>query len=438
MSKYICMECSYSVPKWEGRCPGCESWNSFTQEELYKKRETTKKIFAKKIEELETSCLQRSTTGITEIDRVLGGGLNKGSLILLAGHPGSGKSTLICEIVRNLSDKKILYTSGEESEQQVGDRFKRLNIENENLFIACESKWENIKYLIEDIRPDLLIVDSIQTTYSEEIQSSPGTVTQVKEVTYRLMSDVKANDLTTFVIGHITKEGGVAGPKILEHMVDTVLHLEGDRDTQLRILRASKNRFGMNNEIGVLEMTSKGLRELKEYESDIDVPDSNKIGSAYTSILEGSRNFLVEVQSLVSKYDSQSPRKFCEGVDFSRVVLVCAVMEKYLNTKISNRDLFINVTNGLKINKGESDLAIIASLLSSYLEKKLPENTVFIGELGLSGEIRKVNKINERLRSFYQMGVKKVFVPEGNMLSLNKSPLEIISLKRVEELRNIF
>jgi len=438
MSKYICMECTYSVPKWEGKCPGCQSWNSFVLEDDHKQKEKTKKVTAKKIIELEVSCLQRTTTGNNEIDRVLGGGLIKGSLILLAGHPGSGKSTLITEIIRCLSGKRILYTSGEESEKQVGGRFKRLSVGNENLYIACESKWENIKYLIDDLKPDLLIIDSIQTTYSEEIQSSPGTVTQVKEVTYRLMSDVKTNDLTTFVIGHITKEGGVAGPKILEHMVDTVLHLEGDSDSQLRILRSSKNRFGLNNEIGVLEMSSRGLSEIKGFESEVDVRESNKIGSAFTSVLEGSRNFLVEVQSLVSKYDSQSPRKFCEGVDYSRVVLISAVMEKYLNTKLSSRDLFLNVTNGLRIQKGESDLAIVASLLSSYKERKLPMDCVFIGEIGLSGEVRKTQKLNERLRNFFQMGVKKAFIPEGNMGSLKATPLEVMPLKRVEDLNSFF
>ena len=433
MSKYICASCSYEIVKWMGRCPKCSEWNTFITKPALKNRKRSQALRPINIGEINYSDDFRYETQIAEIDRVLGGGLVKGSLVLLGGWPGVGKSTLVGELLNKIKLNSILYVSGEESERQIGQRFKRLKVQNENLEIACESKWEAIRDYVIENKPELLIIDSIQTTYSKEIPSSPGSVAQIKDVTYRLMTEIKARGITCIVIGHINKDGAIAGPKILEHMVDTVLYFEGDKGGQLRILRAIKNRFGVNNEIGLFEMTTSGLKPALE--KTLLTKNNEKVGCVLSSIIEGSQNIIIEIQTLVSKHDINGSRRLAEGMDLNRLLILIAILEKNLSINISSRDIYLNVTGGFSVRGGDSDLTVLASLLSSIYEVKLPTDMVFLGEVGLCGEIRAISKIEERIKNFRRLGIRKVIVSSENLKKLSSfHSQEIVGLERVEDL----
>ena len=362
-----------------------------------------------------------------------------GSLTLLGGEPGVGKSTFMGELIKSLPTKKTLYVSGEESEQQVAGRMKRIGATAESLGIICENKWEVIQEIIKNEKPEVLILDSIQTIYSEEIQSAPGAPSQVREVTFQIMNEVKAKNITCIVVGQITKDGGIAGPKMLEHMVDTVVYIEGDKDSQIRMFRTTKNRFGMTNEIGLFRMDKSGLSPVVETYLEIDEQNIKTSGCVITSVVEGSRTLLIELQALVSKYDYGTSRRNCEGFDGNRLNMIVAVMEKYLKIKLSTKEIFINVTGGLKIRNGECDLSVMTALLSSSLGFEFKKNTLVMGEIGLSGEIRDVPNLNERISVFERMGVKRLIVPYKNKEKIKGNhPLEIIGFKRVEELFEYF
>jgi DNA repair protein RadA/Sms len=418
-----------------GRCQKCSQWNTFADVQAVARKKRFKALKPKNIKEISFVEDYRYVTKIPEMDRVLGGGLVKGSLVLLGGQPGVGKSTLIGGLLKKINQRRILYVSGEESETQIGQRLKRLNVKNENVEIACECKWEAIRDYVHENPPDLLVIDSIQTTYSEEIQSSPGSSVQVKEVTYRLMTEIKSRGITCIVIGHINKDGGIAGPKILEHMVDTVIYFEGDREGQLRILRAIKNRFGVNNEIGLFEMTPEGLKTAAP--KTLIQNQKEKIGTVLTSIIEGSRNMIIEVQSLVSKYEVQSPKRISEGMDLNRLQMLLAILEKYLPVNCASRDVFLNITGGFRVRDGNSDLTVMASILSSLYDIKLSTDMVFIGEVGLCGEIRPLPNFDDRLKNLELLGIKKVITSKENVKSLKSSySQKIYGLERVEHLNN--
>lgn len=438
MSKYVCVECGYVSQKWVGKCFGCQSWNSLKDgAEISRNKVGARR--PRSVEQIELEECERIKTQIDEIDRVFGGGLVKGSLSLLGGEPGVGKSTFMGELVKSLPNRSILYVSGEESEQQVASRMKRINAQSEQLGIMCENRWEVIQAILKEEKPEILILDSIQTIYSEEIQSAPGSPSQVREVTFQIMNEVKAKCITCIVIGQITKDGGIAGPKMLEHMVDTVVYIEGDKDSQIRMFRTTKNRFGMTNEIGMFRMEKSGLLPVNEYNSESDEDVGEHGGSALTSVVEGSRVLLVELQTLVSKYDSGIVKRNCEGFDGSRLNMIIAVMEKYLKVKLSSKEIFVNVTGGMKIRNGESDLSVMVAILSSFMGFKFEKRTVILGEIGLSGEIRDIPNLNERLSTYSRLGVKKVIVPYKNIMKMKeKYPLEIIGFKRVEEVFNYF
>ena len=449
-TKFVCQECGHQTPKWLGKCPDCHSWNSFVEEVNGKSQSLLNEIsvgnskkLAKKICEIETQEYARYQTGISEFDRVMGGGISKSSLTLLGGEPGIGKSTLLMEICGKISnvymDQKILYVSGEESEGQVASRSQRLEINNSNFYILHETNWQNIIEVIKEIKPRFFILDSIQTTVSSEIQIAAGTVSQIREVTYELMNFSKAHDITCFVIGHVTKEGNIAGPKILEHMVDTVIYFEGDQLGQYRMLRVMKNRFGNTNEVGIFEMNDKGLQEIgnpSQYFIDSFIQDT--FGRSLSCILEGTRPIFVEIQALVVENKFGSGKRVTQGLDNNRLSLLVAVIDKYFDTPISFNDIYINVVGGIKLHSRESDLSIITSLLSSFYGSPIQNNTVFIGEVGLTGEVRRVPLMENRLRELEQLNYKKVVTSKKVADEFNdKYELEIIGIEKAVELKSL-
>lgn len=454
MSKtiYICQECGHKESKWMGRCSHCQMWNTFeetlqesSKSSLKGRRKTGQKTSSPlRISEIEESKNFRIRTGISEIDRVMGGGLTIGSLSLIGGEPGIGKSTLLLHLSEKISqvfpDKKILYISGEESQAQVASRCRRLGIKEENLLILHETSWEEIIQILKVEKPVFMVLDSIQTTVSQNLASAPGSASQVREVTYELMNYSKAYRLTSFIIGHITKEGGIAGPKILEHMVDTVISFEGDQVNQYRILRVLKNRFGNTHEVGIFEMNSKGLEEVKNpslYFIEDMAKDS--FGSSLTCLLEGTRPILVEIQALAVENKFGNGRRTTQGYDSNRLSLLVAVIEKYLEIPITFNDIYLNIVGGLKVQSRESDLAVVASLLSSYYGKTLDSEMIFLGEVGLTGEVRSVPMIEQRLKEIALLNYKNVIIPESNLRKIQFEPkkLKLIGIKKISDLEKI-
>jgi DNA repair protein RadA/Sms len=418
---YICQTCDYRAPKWLGKCPECQSWNSFVEEVTTKVTGKASKVESvisqnkegpKKINEITKQEYFRTKSGIREFDRVVGEGVVEGSLILVGGEPGIGKSTLLTEVLGKFSKLNlgsVLYVSGEESASQIADRTRRLGISEDNFYIYNETTWESVLDQINKLKPRFIVLDSIQTIVSSKLESAPGTVSQIREVTYELMNHVKSQNITCFVIGHITKEGTIAGPKILEHMVDTVIYFEGDQFGQYRILRAIKNRFGNTNEVGLFEMGEKGLNEVlnpSQYFLTNEIPDA--FGRSLSCILEGTRSLFVEIQALVVENKFGNGRRTTQGFDHNRLSMLIAIIEKYFGIPLGFNDVYLNVVGGIKVTTRETDLSVIASLLSSYKGKSIPSDTIFLGELGLTGEVRPIPQIEIRLKEMEQLKYKKL------------------------------
>ncbi len=417
---YFCTECGSESLKWQGKCPVCGTWNTMVEHTekptpVGKGRSAFMPADAKRLCEVTTERRPRFSTGLGELDRVLGGGAVSGSLVLIGGAPGIGKSTLLLQICNCLCDgRSVLYVSGEESEQQLKMRAERLGVDAQDLYILAETRLSDIMDAAEKLTPDILIVDSVQTLYNENNDSAPGSVSQVKDCTMAMMQIAKSQGITVFVVGHINKDGAIAGPKVLEHMVDCVLYFEGDANTSYRILRAAKNRFGSTNEIGVFEMVENGL---------IEVPNPSQMllagrpagasGTCVACLMEGSRPVLAEVQALVSKTFANVPRRTADGFNFNRAALLLAVAEKKAGMKLSMLDAYINVIGGLQIDEPGADLPVVLAIASSYMDKALPDNMAAIGEVGLTGEIRSVSHINQRLAEVARLGMKCCIIPKS-------------------------
>ncbi|MBR2744721.1 MAG: DNA repair protein RadA [Clostridia bacterium] len=440
---FLCNNCGYESAKWLGKCPACNEWNSFVEEKIQKTSnvviggDDNKKINKPmQLNSVEGKESFRTPTGFDELDRVLGGGIVKGSLILVGGEPGIGKSTLILQLCDKISgDGKVLYVSGEESAEQIKLRADRLNIKNEDIMFLGETDIDNIQSSIIELNPKLVIIDSIQTMYSDEITSAPGTVSQVREITARIMKLCKSNNITTIIIGHVTKEGNIAGPRVLEHMVDTVLYIEGERYFSYRILRSVKNRFGSTNEIGMFEMQNEGMVQISNPSTVlISERDETTPGSTIIATMEGTRPLMIELQALTSTTVFGFPRRTANGFDCNRLILLMAVLEKKANINLSNQDIYLNVVSGIKISEPAVDLGVILSVASSYKNLSIPNDVVVIGEVGLTGEVRSVNLIDKRLKEVEKMGFKTCIIPESNKKLLKeKFKLDIIGVKNINE-----
>ncbi len=448
-TKYVCQECGYENSKWLGKCPECSKWNTFVEEIEDRRSKSNKEVFVidksssrpLNINSIETIKEQRFSTCINELDRVLGGGVVKGSLVLVGGDPGIGKSTLLIQVASNVanSGKKVLYISGEESASQIKMRAQRLGIQSDNLYIFAENNLSIIEAHLESVNPDLIIVDSIQTVFSPEITSAPGTVSQIKEGTSRFMKISKKMGISTFVVGHVTKEGSLAGPKVLEHMVDTVLYFEGERFNTYRLIRAVKNRFGSTNELGVFEMRELGLIEL-ENPSKILIAEKPKdvAGSVIISTVEGTRPMLLELQALVSPTSFGIPKRTATGVDYNRVSLLMAVLEKRVGMQIQNQDVYINVVGGLKVNEPSIDLGIVMSIASSFRNIPIDGTVAITGEVGLTGEIRAVSFIEKRIAECKKLGFTKIVIPKSNYEAVKDiKDIEICPVDSVRQAINI-
>lgn len=443
-SVYVCQNCGVSSPKWIGRCPSCGEWNSFVEEIVSK--EPTSKIQIAGFEttvqkpvlitDVETTVESRIDTNDNELNRVLGGGLVNGSLVLLGGEPGIGKSTLVLQVVLNLKDKRTLYVSGEESVNQLKLRAERLKFKNPDCYIVSETSLEQVFVHVQNVKPDLVIIDSIQTITTENIESSPGSVSQVRECTAALLKFCKTSAIPVLLIGHINKEGSIAGPKVLEHIVDTVLQFEGDQHYMYRILRPIKNRFGSTSELGIFEMQQSGLREVSN-PSELLLTQNHEglSGVAIASAIEGIRPFLIEVQSLVSSAAYGIPQRSSTGFDLRRLNMLLAVLEKRAGFKLSQKDVFMNLAGGIKVNDPAIDLAVISAILSSSLDIALETHVCMAGEVGLSGEIRPINRIEQRIHEAEKLGFKKMIIPNTNLksLDLKKINIELIQVRKVEE-----
>ena len=446
-SIYTCQNCGSQSSKWIGKCASCNEWNTFVEEVISKKQSTGKlsvQISENKplpLEKIETVKNKRISVPIEEFNRVLGGGIVPGSIILLGGDPGIGKSTLALQLALVLKERKILYTSGEESLQQIKLRAERLNIDNSNCLFLSETSLELLIAHTEQILPDLLIIDSIQTISTETIESSPGSVSQIRECTSAILKYAKKAGVSVILIGHITKEGSLAGPKVLEHMVDVVLQFEGDTNYMYRILRSNKNRFGSTNELGIFEMESDGLREiLNPSEQLISKVSDHVSGTAIASTIEGVRPFLIEIQALVSTAAYGTPQRSSTGFDLRRLNMLLAVLEKRAGFKLIQKDVFLNIAGGLKINDPATDLAVICSILSSNIDVAINHKFCFAGEVGLTGEIRAVNRVEQRIAEAEKLGFKRIYIPAHNKSFNNlKFKIEIVKASRVEEVfKNIF
>jgi DNA repair protein RadA/Sms len=431
---FVCQNCGAEAPRWEGKCRECNAWNSLVEETVIKAPKGSRgwsigadtasgdsRPIVRLSEHVEKKETHRLDTGLAELNRVLGGGLVKGSYILLGGDPGIGKSTLLMQMAGRLNTK-VLYVSGEESVEQTALRAQRLGVKSDLVSVASESRLSQIQQLVQNAKPDVLIVDSIQTIYQPEITSAPGTVSQVRECAAQLMALAKSSGIAIFLVGHITKDGSIAGPKTLEHMVDTVLSFEGDANYQFRLLRAQKNRFGPTNELGVFQMAENGLEEVANpSEMFLAERGENLTGSAIFSAIEGSRPLLCEMQSLTTETFMAMPRRTSIGFDVNRVHLLAAVLDKQLQTDFARNDVFVNVVGGLKITEPAADLAVAAAMISSLRNQALPSRAIFFGEVGLTGEIRTTTFAIERLREAEKLGFTQAFVPLGCKKSLEKN-----------------
>lgn len=441
---FYCTNCGNETPRWQGKCPACGAWN--TIEEHIEKPAAAGGSRAKsspvgqsrrpqRLQEIPIDGETRFSTGMGELDRVLGGGAVAGSLVLVSGAPGIGKSTLLLQICNSLcAGRKVLYVSGEESERQLKLRAERLGVSPEALFVLSETRLSDILEAVAETKPDILIVDSIQTLYNEENDSSPGSVSQVKDCTMSMMQLSKSNGITVFVVGHINKDGNIAGPKVLEHMVDCVLYFEGDPNSSYRLLRAAKNRFGSTNEIGVFEMRDAGLVEVPNpSQMLLEGRPEGASGTCVSCVMEGTRPVLAEVQALVAKTTLNVPRRASDGFEFNRAVLMLAVMEKRAGMKMSLFDAYINVIGGLRLDEPGADLPIVLALASSYRDQCIPDDMVAIGEVGMTGEIRSVSHMNQRLAEIARLGFKKCMIPRSGSEKLDIP--EGLTVYRVRNIR---
>ena len=439
---FFCNHCGNETPKWQGRCPACGAWNTI---EEHTEKPTPGRAKAapvgmsrrpQKLSEVDSDNEIRFTTGMAELDRVLGGGAVLGSLVLVGGAPGIGKSTLLLQICKSLCQgHRVLYVSGEESERQLKLRADRLGVTSESLYILSETRLSDILAAVEELAPNILIIDSIQTLYNEENESSPGSVSQVKDCTLSMMQLSKSQGLTIFLVVHINKDGNIAGPKVLEHMVDCVLYFEGDQNSSYRLLRAAKNRFGSTNEIGVFEMMDRGL---------VEVPNPSQMllsgrpegasGTCVACVMEGTRPVLAEVQALVSKTMLNAPRRTADGFDFNRAILLLAVTEKRAGMKLSMFDAYINVIGGLHLEEPGADLSVVLAIASSYRDAPIPGDLVAIGEVGLTGEVRSVSHVNQRLGEVRRLGFRKCIIPNGGHEKLEiPEGLEVYKVRNLRE-----
>ncbi|MDX2284736.1 MAG: DNA repair protein RadA [Bacteroidia bacterium] len=439
---FTCQACGATHIKWQGQCKSCGEWNTLVEEAAGPEKRKTAPAWASRsqprtLEEIESAEEKRLITPDQEMNRVLGGGLVEGSVILLGGEPGIGKSTLLLQLALQLQQTRILYVSGEESEQQIKMRAMRIRPAHAQLFIAAETLLERILEYLEQIQPELLIIDSIQTLYSDALESAPGSVSQVRECAAKLLRHAKASNLPVFLVGHITKEGMLAGPKVLEHMVDTVLNFEGDRHNNYRLVRTSKNRFGSTMEIGIYEMTASGLREVSNpSEIFLSSSDDTFSGVAIASTLEGMRPLLIEVQALVSPMAYGTPQRSATGFDLRRLNMLLAVLEKRCGFKLGTRDVFVNITGGMKIEDPALDLGLICSIVSSLHDLPVDRRSVFAAEVGLSGEIRAVTRLEPRLAEAAKLGFKRVYVAQSQLSAVHKAfpGLEVIGLGKLESM----
>jgi DNA repair protein RadA/Sms len=436
---FQCQSCGYTSPKWLGKCPDCGAWNSFVEEEraeTLRRRETASPVV---LSEISHTTGSRHSTEILEFDRTLGGGVVLGSVVLIGGDPGIGKSTLLLQALKGLTKLgSVLYVSGEESPEQVKIRADRLRVKSPQIILLPETSLEGIISTAQEVKPHAIVIDSIQTIFSLELPSAPGSVTQIRECATKLMFFAKKYGIPLFIIGHVTKEGAIAGPRVLEHIVDTVLYFEGDKGSPFRILRAVKNRFGSTNEIGVFEMTEAGLMEVDNpSQFFLSEKPTNAPGSVVAASLEGTRPLLVEIQALVSTSNFGIPRRTALGVDYNRVNLLIAVLDKRIGMHLGSMDIFINVVGGLKVDEPAVDLAIIAATVSSFKNTPIDSGTFVFGEIGLAGELRAISQPEVRIKEAAKLGLKKGIIPAGNAKNLQDTEIEVIGAKNVEEAMEI-
>lgn len=432
---YFCQNCGANSPKWLGKCPSCGEWNTYVEEVVTKgggkEKEIWEEEFADRprptlIQEIIYDDQKRIRTGSVELDRTLGGGIVPGSLVLIGGEPGIGKSTLLLQMAIKMSSVKTLYVSGEESMDQIRMRAERIGIKAENCYLLAETQLSDILTQAARLKPDILIIDSIQTLYTDSIESSVGSISQVRECTGKLMKYAKQTNVPVMLIGHVNKEGAIAGPKVLEHMVDTVLQFEGDRHLSYRILRTSKNRFGSTSELGIYEMRESGLREVTNPSEVLISPrDSSLSGVGIGATLEGNRPLLIEVQSLVSPATYGTPQRSTTGFDVKRLNMLVAVLEKRLGIRLSSQDIFLNIAGGIRVNDPALDLCICASIFSSFDDIPIPESICFSGEIGLGGEVRAVNRIESRINEAAKLGFREIYISKHNLKGLDIKKFDI-------------
>ena len=450
-SVWFCTECGNDSPKWEGRCPVCGAWNSMVEEKVKSTRQgatksplgRTPESVPRKVSEIETVAEPRIHMPSEELNRVLGGGLVPGSMVLIGGEPGIGKSTLVLQNILAIKSRRMLYVSGEESAMQIKLRADRLGRMSDNCYVVTETSLESIFAHIEKVQPELLIVDSIQTIASDDIESSAGSVSQVRECAARLLRYAKQTGVPVMLIGHINKEGSLAGPKVLEHIVDAVLQFEGDRQYMYRILRAIKNRFGNTSELGIYEMCQRGLREVTNpSEMLVSQHDGQQLsGCAVGVTIEGARPFLIEAQALVSTAAYGTPQRSVTGFDSKRMNMLLAVLEKRVGFKLAQKDVFLNIAGGLKVADPALDLAVIAAILSSNVDMAIPAGVCLSGEVGLSGEIRPVTRMEQRVREAEKLGMRQILIPRGSLKGVDRSKftIDVVEMTKVEEaFRHLF
>ena len=438
---FTCSFCGYQSPKWLGKCPDCDQWNTFYEEVLTRGTRLSSRKPSENhpvpVNKINSNNEDRIATNIGELDRVLGGGMVRGAVILIGGDPGIGKSTLVLQALSKLAHNgsKALYVSGEESLRQIRMRAERLGNMPENLYILAETSLEQIIGETKNFQPSILVIDSVQTIYTSELESAPGSVSQIRETAARLINHAKFSDTASFLIGHVTKEGAIAGPRVLEHMVDTVLYFEGDRGHSYRILRAVKNRFGSTDEIGVFEMCTNGLSEVKNpSELFISERPENSPGSTIVPSIEGTRPILVEIQALVAPTPLSLPRRTAIGLDQNRASVLVAVLQKKMGITLYDQDIFLNIAGGVRLNEPGVDLGVITSIVSSKLEQHIPSNIAVCGEVGLTGEVRAVSQIAPRVREAERLGFSKCIIPKINLKNtLNKTEIELIGVETIKE-----